>query len=144
VSGARIGRLAFVLAFVAAAVVALGCTHAEGRFHAEGPKLGNWTLTPNACLSAERNGIQGADLFRNDPREDTEIVVASAGFVLARVPGANKMIAFTHDDCRVLDVQAGWNGVRINGVHGISGSAHIECERVGVGKIEGYATFSCN
>ena len=135
---------ALVACMTATVVVALGCTHAEGRFHAEGPKLGSWTLVPDTCISGAHHSLEGADLYRNDERDDTELVVASAGFVLARVPGAHKMIAFAREDCRVLDVQTDWNGVRINGIRGVSGSVRLQCERPGVGKIEGYATFSCN
>jgi hypothetical protein len=140
VSRARIA----CLASIAAAIVALGCTHAQGQFHGEGPRIGSWTLAPDTCIAGSHHGLEGADLFRTNDRNDTEIVIAAAGFVLARVPGANKMVAFTREDCRILDVDMGWNGVRVNGTRGIAGNAHIECERAGVGKIEGYASFSCN
>ena len=45
-------------------VVAFGCTHAEGEFHAEGPKTGTWTMTPD---TASMTTI-AASATRNAPR----------------------------------------------------------------------------
>lgn len=123
---------------------AAGCMHAEGEFHAEGATFGSWTLVPDTCVLASRNHLDGADLYRNDEREDTELVVATAGFVLVRVPGQDKTIAFTKEDCRVLEYDLHWNSVRINRAGGLAGSVRLQCERPHVGKIEGNATFSCN
>lgn len=123
--------------------VALGCGGATGQFHAEGARLKAWTLQPDMCLSALRNGLIGVDLYRRDEREDTELVIAAPGLVLARVPGEDHMIAFTKEDCRVLDYDMHANGVRVNGVPGVEGHVTLECERASVGRVSGSASFTC-
>ena len=132
-------------ATAAMACAAIGCTHAEGSFHAEGPKLGTWSLVPDTCTSTAPRGLYGVDLFRNDEREDTELVITGAGLVLARVPGGDRMVVFTKEDCRVLDIDlrriVTSRGKRM-GVR-VTGSVRLLCERTRVGKIEGSATFSC-
>jgi hypothetical protein len=126
-----------------ACVAALGCTSVEGGFRAEGPQLKNWELKPDTCINALRNGLVGADLYRHVEGEDTELVIAAPGLVLARVPGEDRMVAFTKEDCRVLDYDMHGNGVKVNGVPGVSGSVRLECERPSVGRISGAATFTC-
>lgn len=128
---------------LAGALAGTGCGGtAEGAFRAEGPQLGKWAMQPDTCLSGLRHGLFGADLFRHLEGEDTELVVAE-GVVLARMPGTGKMQVFTREDCAVLEVDTHFNGVRVNGIPGISGSVRLACERAGVGRIEGAATFSC-
>ena len=137
-------RRALALACTPAiAILVLGCGGAVGRFQAEGPRLKAWTLEPDMCRSALRNGLNGADLYRRDEREDTELVIAAPGLVLARVPGEDHMIAFTKEDCRVLDYDLHANGVRVNGIPGIEGRVALECERASVGHVSGSATFTC-
>ena len=128
---------------VIAIAACVGCSGAEGQFHADGPELKTWTLEPDTCLSGLRNGVNGADLYKKDEGEDTELVIASAGFVLVRVPGEDRMVAFARQDCRVLDYDLHFNGVKVNGMPGVAGSVKLECERPSVGKIEGSATFTC-
>jgi hypothetical protein len=125
------------------AIGALGCGGAAGTFRAEGPVLKSWTMQPDTCLSAMRRGVFGADLYRRDEREDTELVVIDGGFVLARVPGEDKMVVFSHDDCRVLAIDLHGNGVKVNGVPGIAGSVRLDCARAGVGRVAGHASFTC-
>jgi hypothetical protein len=129
--------------FAALASMMIGCGGATGQFHAEGGQLKTWTLRPDTCLSAMRNGLYGADLYRRDEAEDTELVIAAPGLVLARVPGENRMVAFTKGDCRVLDYDLHANGVRVNGVPGVEGHVRLECSRPSIGRIEGSATFTC-
>ena len=133
--------LASAALFALVAASACGGT-AEGAFRARGDKLGQWSMQPDTCLSGLRHGLFGADLFRHVEGEDTELVVAEE-LVLARIPGTGKMQVFTREDCSVLEVDTHFNGVRVNGIPGISGSVRLACERFGVGRIEGSATFTC-
>ena len=37
-----------------------------------------------------------------------------------RVPGEDRMVAFTRNDCRILDAGVHWNGVKVNGMPGVA------------------------
>lgn len=144
-SGARrAASCAFALAF--AALAAACSSNATGRFEASGPRLGRWTMAPDRCLSGLRRGYVGADLFRADEREDTELVVVQrleGPMVLARIPGTDEMVVFHVEECATLEVDVHGNGVKVNGVPAVSGTVSIACDKPGFGSVRGVATFTC-
>ncbi len=134
------------LALACAALSAACSSSATGRFEASGPRLGRWTMAPDRCLSGLHRGYVGADLFRADEREDTELVVVQrleGPMVLARIPGTDEMVVFRADECATLQVDVHGNGVKVNGVPAVSGTVSIECDKPGFGSVRGAATFTC-
>ncbi len=133
-------KSAVVLAILVAGV---GCTSVSGSFSGHGAG-GDWTLVPNMCTSGLHNDYIGVDLYRRDPNDDTEIVVlVEDNAVLARIPGQGKMVVLGKADCTKLEAEVSTNGVKVNGVHGLSGSVTLDCERPEIGHVVGTAEFAC-
>lgn len=135
--------------WLALALLALlaGCgPQAQGSFRAAGPRTGDWELVPDRCVSGFHRGFLGAELHRQDEREDTQLVLVvrpEGTLVLARAPGTDDMIVFRRDECRALEVDVHTNGVRINRVPSVSGSVTLDCDKPGFGAIRGRAQFTC-
>lgn len=149
-AAARLVRPALALAASAALALASGCaSSASGHFEASGPRLGRWSMEPDKCLSGLHRGYVGADLFRADVHEDTEIVVVqrigvdTGPTVLARVPGSDEMVVFRADDCATLAIDVHGNGVKVNGTPAVTGTITLECDKPGFGSIRGTAAFTC-
>jgi hypothetical protein len=130
---------------IAACALLTACTSVNGAFETTGAS--RWRLEPNMCVSGMRRGYYGVDLYRRaDHPEDTELVAVAAGddvHLLARLPGRGLMVRLDRADCRVLDVEVHPNGVKVNGVPGLSGHATVDCDARELGHLAGSATFSC-
>lgn len=137
-------RALFVATFVA---LLQGCgPQAQGSFHAQGARTGTWDLVPDRCVSGFHHGFLGAELHRQDEREDTQLVLVArpeGSFVLARVPGADEMIVYRREDCRVFEADVHTNGVKINHVPSVSGSLALDCDKAGFGALRGRVAFTC-
>jgi hypothetical protein len=104
-------------------------------------------MAPNTCTSGLHRGVVAADIYRRDPREDTEVVVVDGGeeglVVLVRVPHANRMVRLTAGDCKLFEPRLAFNGARVNGVPGVMGSLRLDCQVPELGHITGGAAFNC-
>ena len=125
----------------------VGCAStSQGAFHAQGPEIGEWDLRPDACASGMHAGYFGAALYRRDPSQDTELVVVKRFdgiVVLARAPNRKQMIVFRKRDCRVLDADVHLDGITVDDVASVEGSLRLDCDKEGVGHVEGEARFLC-
>jgi hypothetical protein len=142
------GKLGMLTVVAVLAAMATGCSsYVKGGFHSEGAMTGDWHLTPNTCVSAFHRGVPGVEIFRRSAPDDTEIVLLDTHeegvHVLVRVPGSNRMIRLTHEDCRVFEPKMDFNGATVNGAPGVLGSIRLDCDVLGVGHVHGGAAFNC-
>ncbi len=135
--------LALALAFLAPATLG-GCgSSAEGGYVVTGPQ--SFRVSPNTCRmvsSGYPDFALAIDLYRLDPRDDTELVLAGE-HVLVRLPGRGLMVRMDRPDCRVLDFDVHPTNVTVNHVPVMAGHVAVDCERPELGHVEGRASFSC-
>jgi hypothetical protein len=114
---------------------------AAGSFHVDGPQT--FRMAPTTCdrLVSTETGV--VDLYRKDPKDDTELVIGDSGVLLVRLPGKKQMVKLLQADCRVYDVDEHDNGVTVNGVCGVAGHVKLDCEAPELGHVVGSAQFSC-
>jgi hypothetical protein len=120
--------------------------HVEGAFEASGGPVVPWHLEPDRCMSGAHAGYVGADMYRDGPGEDTEVVVLTDGSglrALVRVPGKDEMVVLTPGDCSRFEADVHGNGVRVNGIPAYAGSVRLDCQRPEVGHVTGEAKFVC-
>ncbi len=137
---------ASILAGLACALA--GCFHGyvDGSFAAGSGPGPSWSLSPDHCTSGASAGYVGADMYRDQPGDDTEIVVIQdgGGFrVLARIPNSGEMVVLTPADCERFEATVGYNGVTVNDIPGVSGTVHLDCRRPEIGHVTGKARFTC-
>ncbi len=125
-----------------------GCFHGhiQGSFTADSGPGQPWQLAPDRCLSGGHSGYIGADMYRAQPGDDTELVVVTDGAglrVLARVPNTGQMVVLTPGDCARFEAHVGYNGVTVNDIPAVAGSVRIDCTRPEIGHVQGQATFTC-
>jgi len=135
-------------------IVAVACSASVACFHGaitgsfaatSGPGP-DWHLMPDRCISGNHSGYLGADLYRDQKGDDTEIVVIKdgGGFrVLARIPDRGQMVVLTPDRCSRFDAEVHFNGVTVNDVQAVAGSVAIECTSPELGHVTGEASFVC-
>lgn len=137
-------------AFVALALFSTGCasfqtySNASGTFQNQGDA--RWALQVNSCTAGTWRGYFGVDLYRADPKDDTEVVLVldSTGYhALVRIPHQGKMVVVRPSDCSTFDATLGYNGIEINESPGIQGKVSLDCTKSSLGHVEGTAQFVC-
>lgn len=132
-------------ALAALLVAAPGCGFPlRGELHSRAGELGTWDLRPTRCTTGKARGLTAADLFSNDSRDDTEVVVvavsSSSPVVLARVPARDRMMVLRARDCARfrVDVRPLRPGSDV-----ITGELAIDCALPDGGHLSGEAAFTC-
>ncbi|MEZ4451646.1 MAG: hypothetical protein R3B09_19425 [Nannocystaceae bacterium] len=143
------------LALVVALLVA-GCGLANaapgGQLTATGPTLGEWTLTPDTCLSGQRRDFLGVTLLADaQPGIRVDIVddpLAGLG-VAVRVDGrcddrtACPPVTVKASGCTALDGEVVRDLSRLtNNLWHVGGWMTINCAVEGGGRLEGEVSFS--
>jgi hypothetical protein len=131
------------LRFLIAGLLLGACTgSAAGTFHVDGEGAA-FQMRPNTCKRELGLSTGVIDLYRFDPKDDTELVLWDQGDLYVRLPGRGLMVRLEREDCRVYDVDEHPNGVQVNDVDGIAGHVALDCERPELGHLVGRATFTC-
>lgn len=110
----------------------LGGDALRGRISVRSDLHGEWTMTPTACFSGERQLFFGVDLSENGDGGTLVRLVLDPleGYRLAmNVPGQD--IALVVDEpegfCEVFDVHVGRTNTRVNEIWSVEGFAFITC-----------------
>jgi hypothetical protein len=118
-----------------------GCASAGGGFRVHGPR--SFRIAPTTCNRLVTTETGAIDLYRQDPNDDTELVIGDSGLVLVRLPGKKQMVRLERSDCSVYELDEHDNGVTVNGVCGVAGHVKLDCEAPELGRVVGDAKFNC-
>ena len=106
---------------------------ARGIVAAEGPRVGTWSFSPDACRSGAPKGIHGVLLY-NASKHDPQLALirdAVAGGVLdAIVEHEHRIRRFLASDCRVLKVDLWPMDSAVDLVTNLRGELDAECQAV--------------
>lgn len=114
----------------------MASTSVEGTLHASGT-LGNWELTPDDCVSGQREGFGGVMLTTSGSGRALRVVNDPVkGMLLVLVqPGRDNQV-LGKASCSSFDVQTERTNTNINDIWAVDGHANIDCP-----ELRGKVTF---
>jgi hypothetical protein len=130
-----VARVAFVI-FVVLAVGSLAVmgivtsvSKASGQIEAEGARLGTWTLEARRCSNGVHDGFFGVVVANQDHDLRISLLRSPEGepSVLAPMPGTNRALRFSRQNCTELDADIHEGGTVVNGVRGLKGWLTLSC-----------------
>jgi hypothetical protein len=138
---AIIGRIALLIFVVLAAgsglvtavITSAGRDHASGQIDAEGDQLGTWTLEAHSCRNGGHDGFFGVTLQNEDGGPRIRLLRSPEGepSVLAGLPGTDRTLRFSQQNCTRLDADIQETGTIFNNVRGLKGSLTLSCAMEG-------------
>jgi hypothetical protein len=134
---AIIGRAAlFILIALAASsglvmavITGAGRDRASGQIDADGARLGTWTLEAHRCRNGVHDGFFGVTMQNEDGGLWIRLLRNPEGepSVLARMPGTDRALRFSQQNCAQLDADIQETGTIYNNVRGLKGSLTLSC-----------------
>lgn len=105
----------------------------EGDLHAKGPRVGTWKLTPDRCVSGEREGFFGVYLSTGEKGKWVKVVKEPAtGQMMVTVPlhgeGESSDSGVVLRDCKVLEGNIVRTNTRVNRIWMVNGKIKLDCE----------------
>jgi hypothetical protein len=111
----------------------------KGSFHSANKELGEWTLTPGACLSGSERGFEGvAFLFpAGAPVEEIHVDTAREGDNVVEIRLADRtgtVARYRERECQVMDGVIDRTNVVVNGRHmfRLKGNTRFSCPAQGL------------
>lgn len=121
-------------------VVAGSKGNVSGSFQATGGDLGNWSFSPDSCVSGERQGFFGVMLFKQgDESHFVKLAkdpTTGQTVLTVPVPGTDKGLVIR--SCKQLDGRVQRTNVRFNRIWCVEGSLQADCPSA---HFSGQATF---
>lgn len=103
----------------------------SGELRVRTDAYGDWTMTPDACFSGERQQFLGVDLSQDGDVADAMRIVLDPvdGYsVLMNIPGEDLAVVLAADDgCARFDVHVERSNTRVNNIWGVFGHARVTC-----------------
>jgi len=100
---------------------------------AEGPRVGTWSFSPDACRSGTPKGIHGVLLY-NASKHDPQLALirdaVASGVLDAIVEHEHRIRRFLASDCRVLKVDLWPMDSAVDLVTNLRGELDAECQAV--------------
>ncbi len=133
------GIVAFVLAIKGAIT-----NEVHGTVTAHGKQVGNWTMTPDVCVSGERNQFHGAQFFvdGNDVLGISFIQpIGQDPALTVNLPGKHQAARFGPADCKTLSGHVERQNSMVNRITNVRGSVTFDCGAAD-DRVSGELTFS--
>lgn len=116
----------------------------RGELRVRTEAYGDWTMSPDACFSGERQQFFGVDLSQDGDVADAMRVVLDPidGYsLLMNIPGEELAIVLgERDGCEVFDLHVERSNTRVNDIWGVFGRARVTCRRPDV-EVDADITF---
>lgn len=100
----------------------------KGQMTAQG-QIGNWTLTPDACVSGDHDGFHGVTLRTSAGGHSVMVVhdPIDGDLVAVSQPATDHVVRLSRANCTKFDMNVSENGVVYNRVAELKGHIDLEC-----------------